>query len=223
MHFYRCFKSLVFQSVDFIRSWPYYRRYGIAVAQLESLHVVGLLCPGCAKVHIVLTHVPTSPLISNVDPAESDKIATINNRNNESANKNMERFHKKPSVGKQLSGRDAVHALRALIMRLSSGEATVRVLWENNWEWPALADAHTMAQQQLQELQQQQEMQPTTKLSRSGINVAPLFLYFHNKGASHVPDATGAATTSQFRTMDTLGGGWGRRSLAEMAAFHEVC
>ena len=187
------------------------------MAQLESLHAVGLLCPGCARVRIVLTHVPTSPLISDNDPVESERSTPRSE--NENIKKNVKSLNTKPSFGKHLSGRDTVAALTALAASLSGGEATIRVLWENHWEWPALADAHAMGQQ----LQQKQKQQATRLPSESRAVSAPIFLYFHNKGASHVRDAEGAATASQFRTMDTLGGGWGRRSLAEMAAFHEVC
>jgi hypothetical protein len=213
---------------------PVKHGFGIAAAQLMSLHEIGLLCRGCASVNIVLTHTVESPMLVGID--SEDKAGASSSESDELP-----------------TSEAAIESLLSLSSQLSGGTARTRVVRENQWEWPALFDAHAFASKiSSNSLAEERGEAAAAASGDDGRNTTAadqlLVLYFHNKGATHFADAAGPTTQSSSSSHGkkepggrhhrakskssssllgktggaSLGSGFGRRSLYEMAAFHEV-
>ena len=106
------------------------------------------------------------------------------------------------------TAKEALRQLRTLLDALSGGSATLNVSYHNEWEYPALRALWEMASS-------------LTRLDKRKGEGEVLFCYFHNKGASHLPDAQAATLNAAFRKNGN-GHGIGRRTLPELALFREV-
>mmetsp|Transcript_11480 Transcript_11480/g.13838 ORF Transcript_11480/g.13838 Transcript_11480/m.13838 type:complete len:428 (+) Transcript_11480:76-1359(+) len=175
----------------------------IALAQLESLILTGLLCEHKntrgAQLYVSITHAKTSSLLlqqQQQQPSSSydNQIPSSNGMN----------------------GENAIILLRKKINEASGGNATIRVIYGNHWEWPAISELHKWST----EFTKQRKDKHRNEKEKDYI-----CLYFHNKGASHITesqDGVMAPHFNNFKLMDNLESGYGRRTLYEMAAFHEV-
>ena len=95
----------------------------------------------------------------------------------------------------------AIRELRNLSYCLSNGTAKFTFSGhKNEYEYPALNALYSYS------------------LSANESGIA---LYFHNKGASHISDRSGASLMSSFRK-NLIHHGFGRRTLSEMTLFREV-
>jgi hypothetical protein len=227
---------------------PVAHGYSIATSQLQSLSVVGLLCKGCAKVHVTITHTKTSPIIIP-DSQFSTSILSEDNNSNNNNNNNEEGNHdnnlKTTMMTTLKSGKEAIASLVDLLDKLSGGEATHRLIEGNQWEYPGILDIHKLAQTEMDlKWNDKNDEEEEKKKKKFNINVKtrphqcgainhlsnnrlePIYLYFHNKGSSHISDGSISndlkVVKSRFKDFDNLQGGFGRRTLYEMALFHEV-
>jgi len=205
---------------------PVTNGFGIAAAQIQSLHEIGLLCRGCATVRVVLTHAINSPLIQGNNSEIEEKEASGQGRSRSTLPPSSGGTGDGDVIAADLpSSAEAISSLTKLVRDLSGGgnggAATVRVVRGNHWEWPALSDAHNLATLEHDHAPFSNAGGRSSSHEKDTANFVPaqstttgsggvrrkLVLYFHNKGATHFSDSSGPITTMAEKASNQVDGG----------------